>query len=122
MKTSFNAVLIGVSDILKSKVFYENIFGVIFDEVRPPFSNFYLNGIEFMIEENTENREEGWSEKYIGRETGICLQVGNLELFLKLIIDNNGKIIKEPKEEPWGTIESKFADPDGNIFIIEQNL
>jgi predicted enzyme related to lactoylglutathione lyase len=122
MKVNFNAVLIGVKNILKSKVFYENVFGIVFDEVRPPFSNFYLNGIEFMVEEDTDNREEGWAEKYIGRETGICLEVDNLELFLKLVIDNNGKIIQESKEKPWGTIESKFSDPYGNIFIIEQNL
>ncbi len=122
MKVNFNAVLIGVKDILKSKVFYEKVFSVTFDEIRPPFSNFYLNGIEFMVEENTEFREKGWVEKYVGREVGVCLQVENLELFLKSVIDNNGKIIQEPKEKPWGTIESKFSDPDGNTFIVEQNL
>jgi predicted enzyme related to lactoylglutathione lyase len=122
MKILFTSVLIGVRDILKSKVFYENVFSVTFDEVRPPFSNFYLNSIEFMVEENTPEREEGWSERYIGRETGICLQVEDINKFLEEVVTHGGTIIQEPITKPWGSIEGKFADLDRNIFIIEQNL
>ena len=122
MKVTFSAVLIGVQDILKSKAFYENILGVTFDEVRPPFSNFYLNGIEFMVEENTPEREEGWSEKYIGRDMGVCLQTEDINKFLGEVVDYGGTVVKEPTKKPWGSIEGKFADLDGNIFIIEQNL
>jgi len=121
MKVLFTSVLIGVRDILKSKVFYENVIGVTFDEVRPPFSNFYLNGIEFMVEENTSEREENWSEKYIGRDMGICLQVEDINKFLEEVVTHGGTIIQEPIKKAWGSSEGKFADPDGNIFIIEQN-
>ncbi len=122
MKVNFTAVLIGVRDILKSKLFYESIFGVAFEEVRPPFSNFYLNSIEFMVEENTSEREEGWAEKYIGRDMGVCLQTENIDTFLQEVLAQGGMVIKEPSKKPWGTIEGKFADLDGNIFIIEQEI
>ncbi len=121
MKVSFSAVLIGVKDIIKSKDFYENILGVTFDEVRPPFSNFYLGGIEFMVEENTPEREAGWAEKYIGRDMGICLQVENIDEFLKEVVSHGGSLVKEVTKKPWGSLEGKFADIDGNIFIIEQD-
>jgi predicted enzyme related to lactoylglutathione lyase len=107
---------------MKSKVFYENVFGVTFDEVRPPFSNFYLNGIEFMVEENTSEREGGWAEKYIGRDMGICLQVENIDEFLKEVVSHGGSLVKEVVKKPWGSLEAKCADIDGNIFIIEQDI
>lgn len=122
MKVSFEAVLIGVRDILKSKPFYENVFGVTFDEVRPPFSNFYLNGIEFMVEENTSEREDNWSERYIGRDMGVCLQTENIHAFLEEVVVHGGTIIKEPIKKPWGSLEGKFSDLDGNVFIIEQEV
>jgi predicted enzyme related to lactoylglutathione lyase len=120
MKVSFEAVLIGVRDILKSKAFYESVLGVTFDEVRPPFSNFYLNGIEFLVEENTPEREDGWAERYIGRDMGVCLKIEDIHIFLQGVIAHGGTVIKEPAKKPWGTLEAKFADIDGNIFIIEQ--
>ncbi len=122
MKVSFEAVLIGVRDILKSKAFYENVLGVIFDEVRPPFSNFYLDGIEFMVEENISEREENWPERYIGRDMGVCLQTENMDAFLQGVVTHGGTIVKDPIQKPWGSLEGKFADLDGNIFIIEQEV
>ncbi len=122
MNVRFGAVLIGVRDILKSRPFYENVFGVTFDEVRPPFSNFYLNGIEFTVEENSIEREDGWSEKYIGRDLGICLQTENVDEFLKKVSSHGGLIVKEVVKKPWGSLEAKFADIDGNVFIIEQEV
>ena len=96
MKVSFGAVLIGVRDILKSKPFYENVFDVVFDEVRPPFSSFSLNGIEFQIEENTPNRGEKVREQ--------------------------GGTHTEVVEHPWGYREAHFTDLDGNDFIVEQEI
>jgi predicted enzyme related to lactoylglutathione lyase len=122
MKVSFTSVLIGVSSIIKSKTFYEEILDITFDEVRPPFSNFYLNGIEFMVEENTPERSTDWDKKYIGREMGICLEVLDIDLFLAQVVILGGEIIESPHDKPWGTREAKFADLDRNIFIIEQVL
>jgi predicted enzyme related to lactoylglutathione lyase len=121
MKVTFSSVLIGVKDILKSKVFYENVFGVTFDEVRPPFSNFYLNGIEFMVEEHSPERSNDWTKRYVGREMGVCLQTENINLYFEEVVVYGGTIIKEAIKKPWGSIEGKFTDLDGNIFIIEQN-
>ncbi len=121
MKVSFGAVLIGVRDILKSKPFYENVFDVVFDEVRPPFSSFSLNGIEFQIEENTPNRGEGWDKKYIGTPKGFCFETDNLEIFLEKVREQGGTHT-EVVEHPWGYREAHFTDLDGNDFIVEQEI
>lgn len=122
MKVSFGAVLIGVRDILKSQPFYENVFGVTFDEVRPPFSSLMLNGIEFQIEENSESRSRGWAEKYLGTVKGFCFETDDIEKFLKLVVDNGGTVVTELYDHPWGYREASFADLDGNTFIIEQEI
>ncbi len=122
MNVSFGAVLIGVQDILKSQPFYENVFGVVFNEIRPPFSSFTMNGIEFQIEENSPNRSEGWAKKYLGGSKGFCFETDDIEAFLKKVIENGGAITAELHDHPWGYREANFADLDGNIFIIEQEI
>lgn len=119
MKVSFSAVLIGVRDVLKSKPFYENVFGVTFDEVRPPFSCFILNGIEFQLEENSPDRSENWEQKYLGGSKGFCFETDNIHLFLEKVVENGGSVT-EVENLPWGYIEAHFTDLDGNDFIIEQ--
>lgn len=47
-----SSVLIGVSDLHKARPFYEAIFGMTFDEFRPPFASARLGTLEFTIEEN----------------------------------------------------------------------
>jgi predicted enzyme related to lactoylglutathione lyase len=121
MKVSFGAVLIGVRDILKSKPFYENVFGITFDEVRRPFSSFSMNGVEFQLEENTPNRGDNWEKNYLGTPKGFCFETDSINEFLKLVSENGGTFT-EPVDLPWGYKESHFTDPDGNDFIIEQKL
>lgn len=122
MKIKLNSVLISVSDIMRAKPFYENVFGVEFSEVRPPFSCFTMSGIEFNIEENSPERAPGWVEKYIGTIKPISFKVDNVDDFLKRVVDNGGKIITKPITRPWGWKDGEFSDLDGNVFIVEQEL
>ncbi len=121
MKIKFTSVLIGVKDILKSKIFYENVFGVVFDEVRPPFSSFILNGIEFQIEENSADRSSNWDKKYLGTPKGLCFETDKIEDFLKNVSSNRGNV-SEIKTYSWGYREADFSDLDGNSFIVEQKI
>jgi predicted enzyme related to lactoylglutathione lyase len=122
MKVSLNSILIGVSDIIKAKPFYENVFGAKFTEVRPPFSCFTMNGIEFNIEENSPERSSGWTEKYLGAVKPVSFEVEDVEVFLKLVVENGGKITSPVIDRSWGWREAEFADLDGNTFIVEQEL
>ena len=122
MKVNLNSLLIGVSSIERSKPFYENVFEVKFDEVRPPFSCFSMNGIEFDIEENSPERSSDWLQKHLGTPKPISFKVENIDDFLSLVLKNNGTVIKEPVVKPWGWREASFADLDGNIFIVEQEV
>jgi len=122
MNISFSSVLIGVRSIAKAKPFYEQVFGVNFDEVRPPFSCFTMNGIEFDVEEHSSERSPGWEKNYIGVLKPITFAVESVDDFLQHVVKCGGAVVEEPSNKPWGYREAKFADLDGNVFLVEEKL
>ncbi len=117
-----SSILIGVSDLNKARPFYENLFGMKFDEFRPPFASATLNGIEFNIEENASYRSSDWAKIYIGGRKHVSFQSDDLEVFLTQAEKFGAKIIKGVETKSWGWKEAIIADPDGNEFIIEQEV
>lgn len=122
MKVSFESVLIGVSSIEKAVSFYEAVLGVTFEENRPPFSCFTMDGIEFDVEEDSPERSAGWKEWYLGTAKPISFKVDDVHAFLDMVIAHGGKIVSEPEDKSWGWREARFADLDGNSFIVNQEL
>lgn len=118
----FSSILIGVKDLNKAKDFYEKVFGFKFDEFRPPFASATLDGIEFNIEEDADYRSPDWANLYIGGRKPFSFQTDNLEEFLQTAEQGGAKIIKGIEVKPWGWQEAIIADPDGNEFIIEQEV
>lgn len=117
-----SSILIGVSDLNKARPFYEDVFGMKFDEFRPPFASANLGGVEFNIEENASYRSSDWSKLYIGGRKQVSFQADDLDSFLKQAELSGAKIIKEAETKPWGWKEAIITDPDGNEFIIEQEV
>jgi predicted enzyme related to lactoylglutathione lyase len=117
-----SSFLIGVRDLNKAKDFYEQVLGFKFDEFRPPFASATLDGIEFNIEEDADYRSPDWSKNYIGGRKPIAFQTDNLEDFLKAAELGGAKIISGIEVKPWDWQEAIIADPDGNEFIIEQEV
>jgi predicted enzyme related to lactoylglutathione lyase len=117
-----SSILIGVSDLNKARPFYENVFGMKFEEFRPPFASAILDGVEFNIEENAPYRSLDWPKIYIGGRKQVSFQSDDLDLFLKQAMLGGAKIIKEIETRPWGWKEVIISDPDGNEFIIEQEV
>ncbi|MSR73051.1 hypothetical protein EXS61_00365 [Candidatus Parcubacteria bacterium] len=117
-----SSILIGVADLNKSKSFYEEIFGMTFDEFRPPFASAKLDDVEFNIEENADYRSKDWASNYIGGRKQVSFQVDNLEQFLQKVSDFGAKIVQQIETKPWGWKEAIIADIDGNEFIIEQEI
>ena len=110
-----------MNDLQKAKPFYEKVFGFVFDEFRPPFASATFDGIEFNIEENAPVRDADWAKKNVGTRKNISFETDDLDAFLKMVIDNQGKVLKPITDTPWKWREAIIADPDGNEFLIEQN-
>ncbi len=115
-----SAMVIGVKSLTQSRSFYEQVLGITFSEFRPPFASFFLDGVEFNIEENSKHRDESWGKNYISGRKGITFAVNDIEQFLAQTKAFHAQIIQHPQKKPWGWIEAVIADPDGNEFLIEQ--
>ncbi len=116
------SLLIGVSDLHKARTFYEKVFGMNTVEFRPPFMQANLNGIEFNIEEDAEYRSKDWSKNNIGGRKVFSFYVDDIFEFLNEARTNGATVVEEPKKEPWGWYDAVIADPDGNEFVISQEI
>ena len=117
-----SSILIGVTDLCRSKSFYEQVFDMRFDEFRPPFASAFLGDVEFNIEENAPYRSERWAKNYIGGRKQVSFQVDNLKDFLKKASEFGASVVQSIEEKDWGWSEAVIADFDGNEFIIEQEV
>ncbi len=115
-----SSILIGVNSLPKAKPFYEKVFGFVFDEFRPPFASAMMGDVEFNIEEDETYRHADWGKKNVGGRKSVTFQTDNLNAFLKIVLQEGGKIIEEPAKQPWGWYNSVISDLDGNEFVIEQ--
>ncbi len=119
-KIKLGALLIGVTDLNKAKVFYEKVFGIQTVEFRPPFMQGKLGDIEFNIEEDAPGRSDGWAAKNIGTRKSFSIQVEDIFEFVKNAEENGAKIIEKPKKQTWGWHDAVIADLDGNEVVVEQ--
>lgn len=63
----------------------------------------------------------GMPASVVGQPTGIIFDVDDVK---KLVADLKAKganITQEPTDQPWGGIEARVADPDGNEYgLVER--
>lgn len=56
----------------------------------------------------------------IGRHTGVGLNVEDLEAVHKRLAALDVKFTQPPTRQPWGGFMALMADPDGNVFYLDQ--
>lgn len=114
-------IIIGTSDIEKSKVFYTAVFGLIVEREDTGYvSARGVDGVHIELEENSTDRFPNWAERNIGTYKNCQFYVPDIKTFLQTVLDNGGQIVSHPTSRPWGDVAAEFADLDGNIFLISQ--
>ena len=56
----------------------------------------------------------------VGRHTGIGFSVEDLVSSHRELADRGVSFTMEPQQQPWGGFMALFADPDGNVFYLDQ--
>lgn len=56
----------------------------------------------------------------IGRHTGIGLNVDDLESVHERLAARGVQFTQPPTRQPWGGFMALMADPDGNVFYLDQ--
>jgi len=122
MKITLGANIIFVSNLATSKEWYEKNLGMKTLEYRPPeFLEMSLGENIFYIETENPKRAEGFKEVKIGGMCSAILHVEDIKATIDKLKNNGVKIVVEPVQQFWGGCNAKIADPDGNIFTLDQD-
>ena len=100
-----------VSDFLEAVCFYENVLGLPKRSQWSTYAVFDLCGIMLGLEPGGEK----------GVKKGvpdIYLQVDNVDEVYRELKSKGVRFLTEPQDQSWGARTAKFADPDGNVFIL----
>jgi predicted enzyme related to lactoylglutathione lyase len=114
-------IIIGTSDLARSKKFYVAVFGIAIDsESKNYVSAHTIDGARIELEEDSENRFPQWAARNIGTYKNCEFHVADLISFLKSVVEHGGKIVSSPIARPWGDSNAEFSDCDGNVFLVSQ--
>ena len=106
-----------VRDFERAMDFYENTLGLKLrrKDVKFGHGSFATEGALFSVQ-----RVEGEQASMAGRQTGIGFGVTDLDVEHQRLSEKGVKFTMKPKRQPWGGYMSMFADPDGNVFYLDQ--
>jgi catechol 2,3-dioxygenase-like lactoylglutathione lyase family enzyme len=102
-----------VSDFSEAVSFYENILGLRKKSQWHNYAVFDLCGMMLALEPAVgKGTEKGVPDIY--------LQVDNVDDAYRELKSKGVRILTEPQDQSWGARTAKFADSDGNMFILVQ--
>jgi predicted enzyme related to lactoylglutathione lyase len=111
-------VIVGVSDLDRAIEFYRDAMGFEFVHAAPEFhfAEFKVGGMRFSLAGG--NGGDGGHK--VGGNTGIGFVVEDLDAAHKELAGRDVAFTMEPARQPWGGYMAMFADPDGNVFYLDQ--
>jgi len=130
MSTRFDMIGIFVSDLAKMVGFYKDALGVECTwEGNGPYAEFKHEGIRFSMYERKQLPQLlGQTPGYplgINGTFELAINVGkaeNVDIRFREIIENGGKEVNAPRNEPWKMRSAMIADPEGNLIEIASDF
>lgn len=113
--------LITVSDIKRSREFYENLLN---QKVKFDFGeNITFHG-DFAIHLQSHFKEliNNKEIKHEGNNFELYFEYDNVEQIVKVLKDNNVSLVHDIIEQPWKQKVVRFYDPDNNIIEIGESM
>jgi catechol 2,3-dioxygenase-like lactoylglutathione lyase family enzyme len=113
--------LVTVSDIKRSRVFYENLLN---QKVKYDFGeNITFHGdFAIHLQSHFKGLIDGKDIKHGGNNFELYFENDNVEQIVTLLRDNNVSFVHDIREQPWRQRVVRFYDPDDNIIEIGESL
>ncbi len=114
MKISYINVF--VNDLTRAIEFYEGKLGLNlqFSSAEHGYASFSVGDVKLGVAVPTDDKE------LIGRHTGIGLGVSDLQAEHVRLSALGVNFTMPPTKQPWGGFMALVADPDGNVFYLDQ--
>ena len=123
---SVGAITLFVDDRLRSKAFYEKVF-----ELEPVFEddasvvfrlqNLIVNLLEARAaDELIEPAPVGGAEA--GSRFQLTIWVDDADAACRALAESGIELLNGPIDRPWGVRTAAFADPDGHVWEVAQDL
>lgn len=106
-----------VSDLDRAVSFYRAKLGLTLEHSSPEhgYASFRAGSVRLGLAVAGPGQEE-----LVGRHTGIGLSVSDLEAEHSRLMERGVTFAMPPTKQPWGGFMALAADPDGNVFYIDQ--
>jgi len=119
---SLSANIFFVTDLERSKRWYEEVLGFEAIEYRPPeFLEMKLGDSTFYIETHNDKRAEGFRQVNMGGRMSTIFAVSDLKKVIEELRGKGVKIVVEPVQQFWGGWNAVISDPDGNEFVLDDD-
>ena len=114
MEIGTGCVNVFVSNFQQSLEFYQATLGLplIFADEEFRYASFATPGAQLAIVETDQT-------DLVGRHTGVGLTVADLDVAHRTLKDAV-TFVTEPEKQPWGGYMAMIADPDNNLFYLDQ--
>ncbi len=127
MLDKLTATVIFVDDLKTCTTFYENFLGLeslFTDEVSAAYK---MEGHDFVLLETPAAIEMVGEDalslgKGVAHRIMLCVGVEDVDASYKSLTAKGLTFLKPPKSQDWGRRTAYFADPEGNIWELWQDL
>ena len=120
MECRIGYVIVGVRELEGALAFYRDVMGFELLYSAPEFSYaaFRVGDLRFSIAagDGDENSTPGSGN----RNTGIGFVVADVDAAHGELTTKGVRFTMPPGKQPWGGYMAMFADPDGNVFYLDQ--
>lgn len=109
-----------VSELERAVTFFQETLGLPLQHVDEVFgyASFASEGVGLGVLRVDPNAPE--SPPLVGRHTGIGFGVPDLDVAHTRLTAQGVRFTMPPTRQPWGGYMATFADPDGNVFYLDQ--
>ena len=109
-----------VSDLARAVGFFRDTLGLPlqFADEKFGYASFAPEGARMGVARVEPGTPE--HQQLIGRHTGIGFGVPDLDAAYRELAAKRVRFTMPPEKQPWGGYLATFADPDGNIFYLDQ--
>jgi catechol 2,3-dioxygenase-like lactoylglutathione lyase family enzyme len=124
---SIAAMVVFVKDMAKCKTFYRDTLGLKVTESDPEHVAVHMDNVYFLLLEigaaahMVSEREFGLNSE--GGPRGLLATgVEDVDAAYEELTNKGVRFLRPPTDQPWGLRTAYFADPEGNLWEINQPI